>query len=165
MLAQLAQRDIENFTVFLDRLKHRSCAQQIGVLSGTGQQLRTADVKFNFEPTRPLGAPETATYAYYAPVRLGYRQIPFDRWVATPLYLLRLLDDGKIPKPVEVELTRGSSDDPDDFTGTEAAKEEIRIESATSAAGADVTKNMVLELNTMKGAGGYWLDTGLLTIG
>jgi hypothetical protein len=24
---------------------------------------------------------------------------------------------------------------------------------------------MVLELNTLKGAGGYWLDTGLLTIG
>jgi hypothetical protein len=165
MLAQLAQRDIENFTVFLDRLKHRSCAQQIGVLSGTGQQLRTADVKFTFDPARPPGVPETSTYSYYAPVRLGYRQIPFDRWVATPLYLLRLLDDGKIPKPVEVELARGSSDEPEDFTLTEAAKEEIRIESATSAAGADVTKNMVLELNTMKGAGGYWLDTGLLTIG
>jgi hypothetical protein len=165
MLAQLAQRDIENFTVFLDRLKHRSCAQQIGVLSGTGQQLRTADVKFTYDRARPQGVQETATYSYYAPVRLGYRQIPFDRWVATPLYLLRLLDDGKIPKPVEVELARGSSDETEDFTGTEAAKEEIRIESATSAAGADVTKNMVLELNTMKGAGGYWLDTGLLTIG
>jgi hypothetical protein len=165
MLAQLAQRDIENFTVFLDRLKHRSCAQQIGLLSGTGQQLRTADVKFKFDPARPAGFQETATYPYYAPVRLGYRQIPFDRWVATPLYLLRLLDDGKIPKPVEVELARGTSDDPDDFTRTEAAKEEIRIESATSAAGADVTKSMVLELNTMKGAAGYWLDTGLLTIG
>jgi hypothetical protein len=165
MLAQLAQRDIENFTVFLDRLKHRSCAQQIGLLSGTGQQLRTADVKFKFDSARPAGFQETATYPYYAPVRLGYRQIPFDRWVATPLYLLRLLDDGKIPKPVEVELARGTSDDPDDFTRTEAAKEEIRIESATSAAGADVTKSMVLELNTMKGAAGYWLDTGLLTIG
>jgi hypothetical protein len=165
MLAQLSQRDIENFTVFLDRLKHRSCARQIGVLSGTAQQLRTADVKFQFDPARPPSIEETATYSYYAPVRLGYRQIPFDRWVATPLYLLRLLDDGKIPKPVEVELVRGSSDDPDDFTRAEAAKEEIRIESATSAAGADVTKNMVLELNTMKGAGGYWLDTGLLTIG
>jgi hypothetical protein len=165
MLAQLAQRDIENFTVFLDRLKHRSCAQQIGVLSGTGQQLRTADVKFTFDPARRSGLPETATYSYYAPVRLGYRQIPFDRWVATPLYLLRLLDDGKIPKPVEVELARGSSDETEDFASTEAAREEIRIESATSAAGADVTKNMVLELNTMKGAGGYWLDTGLLTIG
>jgi hypothetical protein len=165
MLAQLAQRDIENFTIFLDRLKHRSCAGQIGVLSGTGQQLRTADVKFKFDPARPRGIQETAAYSYYAPVRLGYRQIPFDRWVATPLYLLRLLDDGKIPKPVEVELARGSSDEPEDFTGTEAAKEEVRIESATSAAGADVTKNMVLELNTMKGAGGYWLDTGLLTIG
>jgi len=165
MLAQLAQRDVENFTVFLDRLKHRSCAQQIGVLSGTGQQLRTADVKFKFDSARPPGVEETATYPYYAPVRLGYRQIPFDRWVATPLYLLRLLDDGKIPKPVEVELTRSSFDDPEDFAGSEAAKEEIRIQSATSAAGADVTKNMVLELNTMKGAGGYWLDTGLLTIG
>ena len=165
MLAQLAQRDIENFTVFLDRLKHRSCAQQIGVLSGTGQQLRTADVKFTFDPSRRSSLPETATYSYYAPVRLGYRQIPFDRWVATPLYLLRLLDDGKIPKPVEVELARGSSDETEDFASTEAAREEIRIESATSAAGADVTKNMVLELNTMKGAGGYWLDTGLLTIG
>ena len=98
-------------------------------------------------------------------MRLGYRQIPFDRWVATPLYLLRLLDDGKIPKPVEVELARGSSDETEDFASTEAAREEIWIESATSAAGADVTKNMVLELNTMKGAGGYWLDTGLLTIG
>jgi hypothetical protein len=165
MLAQLAQRDIENFTVFLDRLKHRSCARQIGVLSGTGQQLRTADVKFTFDPARAPGVQETAIYSYYAPVRLGYRQIPFDRWVATPLYLLRLLDDGKIPKPVEVELARGSSDEPEDFTSTEAAREEIRIESATSAEGADVTKNMVLELNTMKGAGGYWLDTGLLTIG
>ena len=31
-----------------------------------------------------------------------------------------------------------------DFAGMEAAREEIRNESATSAAGADVTKNMVL---------------------
>ena len=164
MLAQLSQRDIENFTVFLDRLKHRSCAQEIGVLSGTGQQLRTEDVKFKFDPARPTSVQEMATYSYYAPVRLGYRQIPFDRWVATPLYLLRLVDDGKIPKPVEVELARGISDD-EDFTSVEAAKEEIRVESATSTEGADVTRNMALELNTMKGAGAYWLDTGLLTIG
>jgi hypothetical protein len=164
MLAQLSQRDIENFTVFLDRLKHRSCAQEIGVLSGTGQQLRTEDVKFKFDPARPTSVQEMATYSYYAPVRLGYRQIPFDRWVATPLYLLRLVDDGKIPKPVEVELARGISDD-EDFTSAEAAKEEIRVESATSTEGADVTRNMALELNTMKGAGAYWLDTGLLTIG
>lgn len=164
MLAQLSQRDIENFTVFLDRLKHRSCAHEIGVLSGTGQQLRTEDVKFKFDPARPTSVQEMATYSYYAPVRLGYRQIPFDRWVATPLYLLRLVDDGKIPKPVEVELARGISDD-EDFTSAEAAKEEIRVESATSTEGADVTRNMALELNTMKGAGAYWLDTGLLTIG
>ena len=67
MLAQLAQRDIENFTVFLDRLKHRSCAQQIGVLSGTGQQLRTADVKFKFDPARSRGVQETATLLLLRP--------------------------------------------------------------------------------------------------
>ena len=138
-----AQRDIEN-TIFLDRLKHRSrpadrtaleerptaedCRRQISLGSGSST------------------GSEAASYSYYAPVRLGYRRIPFDRWIATPLYLLRLLDT-KNTKPVEVKR-QGYPDEPEDFTGRR--RPEIRIDRRRLQL-ALTLRNMVLELNTMKG--------------
>jgi hypothetical protein len=171
MLALFAQRDIENFTIFVDRLAHRSCARQIGVLTAN-DRLRNADVKFDFDPNRPAGIQENAKLNYHAPLYLGYRQIPYDRWIATPLYFLRMVggeSTRNIARPVEIVLARESPEELEDLNSaqlptSEALKEFIRIEEATDARGALVTPSFVLELNTMGSLGGYWLDTGLLTV-
>jgi hypothetical protein len=169
MLAFFAQREIENFTIFTHRLRHRSCARQIGELTGSGQ-LRSRNVKFDFEKREP-GREERAKLSYLAPVRLGYRQIPFDRWTATPLYFLRLVGGNtrNIVRPVEIELVRESSEEIADFADKEFAKNEalkeyLRVDTATAADGATVTPSFVLEFNTMGTLSGYWTDTGLLTI-
>lgn len=170
MLALFAQRDIENFTIFANRLKHKSCAVQIGELSANGQ-LRAEDVVFTFDPARPPGEEERGTLKYFSPVRLGYRQLPLDRWVATPLYLLRLVGSGTardITMPVAIELERESPDEVADFNSrlfpaNEARKEALKLSDATTQDGAPVLPMFALELNTMPDAG-YWLDTGILTI-
>jgi hypothetical protein len=171
MLAQFAQKDIENFTVMTKRLQHRSCAKEIGELEINGQ-LRDDKVLFRFDSNRPPGIPETASLSYWNPVKLGYRQIPFERWVATPLYYLRFTgpDAGRIAKPVCVGLERETPEQMVDFEDSqfpinEAVKETIRIVSASDPNGATLDRLFALELNTMGTLDGYWLDTGLLHVG
>ena len=171
MLALFAQRDIENFTIFSQRLKHRSCARQIGELTANGQLLGE-NVIFTHDPNRPPGAEETGTLRFFTPVRLGYRQVPYDRWVATPLYLLRLVGGNarEIRRPVAVTLVRESPSELQafesrDFSLDEARKEAIRIQEAVAADGSPTTQSFALELNTMQADAGYWLDTGILNLG
>ena len=172
MLAQFAQKDIENFTVMTKRLQHRSCAKEIGETRRSTVSCEIDKVLFHFDSNGPPGIPETASLSYWNPVRLGYRQIPFERWVATPLYYLRLTvpDAGRIARPVRVGLERETPEQMVDFEDSqfpvnEAVKETIRIVSASDPNGATLDRLFALELNTMGTLDGYWLDTGLLHVG
>jgi hypothetical protein len=178
MLCALAESQLTNFTLFTHRLGLRSTARFIGELELSGR-LRDAglafrDVDLDVAPgARPGAPPMTATLRYFAPMRLGYRQLPVERWIATPLYRLRVkagLDAGQMRLPLEITLERSGDgqaedDSPDALIRSESLKEEFQITEAYDATGADVRRKVELVLDTLSSEQGYWLDTGVITAG
>jgi hypothetical protein len=99
--------------------------------------------------------------------------LPLERWIASPLYRLRLragLDAAQIKAPIDVTMERASDgmvneDTPDALIQSESMKEDFRIADAFDANGVDVSRKMELVLNTLDDEQGYWLDTGILAVG
>ena len=106
-------------------------------------------------------------------VRLGYRQLDAERWVASPLYTLELTQDGKDryrdavvsdgngnQPVVEVEL---KVIDKKDKVGLISDELEVSRVSANTTKSFS-SKHVKLQLNTMIDAGlgdsNYWLDSG-----
>jgi hypothetical protein len=167
MLCALAERKIMNLTIFTDRLTLKSTARYIGQLNGDGS-LPQENVLFSLgnEPATEVDA----EIRYDAPMRLGFRQLPFKRWTANPLYKLSLPAGQPARLPITVTLQRGAPDEEvgfeemNKFQKGEARKEEVRVLEAFDANGASVSKIMQLTFDTMTADEGYWLDTGILTI-
>lgn len=172
MLCALAQRQIVNLAIDTDRLTLRSTASILGVMERSGK-IAGRDVLFT---AGPAAREEECDLRYYAPMRIGFRQLPFERWTATPLYKLSLGPGSKRPRPpITVRLARGAPDEEftfeeaDKFHAGEARKEELKIVDAIDEAGVSFTRDMQLRLDTMaandvSADDGYWLDTGILTI-
>jgi hypothetical protein len=177
MLCALAEGQLTNFTLFTRRLGLRSTARYIGELELSGQ-LRDAglafrDVDLDAPPSaRREGPAMSATLRYYAPMRLGYRQLPVERWIATPLYRLRMTagqEATPLSLPLAITLERAGDGRPDDdgpdaLMRSESMKEEFRITDAYDADGIDVRRKVELVLDTLASEQGYWLDTGILAL-
>ena len=160
--------------MFTNRRGLRSTAKYIGELESDG---RLADTRVAFRDVdldrKRSSSDEVATLRYYAPMRLGYRQLAVERWIATPLYRLRLrpgVDLRTLRLPIDVTLERSPevvADDegPDALLLSEAIKEDFRIVSAIDQNGLDLTNRMDLVLDTLGSEQGYWLDTGILSVG
>ncbi len=168
MLCALAQRQIVNLSIDTDRLTLRSTATVLGAMENSGR-IRDDAVLFAAEP-RPGQEPE-ASLRYFAPTRIGSRQLPLERWTATPLYKLTLAPEAARPRlPVTVTLQRGAPDEEfgfeeaDKLHAGEARKEELKVVQAEDADGRSYRNLLRLALDTMAADEGYWLDTGILTV-
>ena len=111
---------------------------------------------------------------------IGYRQLPYERWAATPFYELHEMRVGNtIPKPVAVTLIRDEVDqdienDPRKLEKArmallfrEASLEGLSIGEALSAGAtegdrSDVRKSLRLTFRTLDSNASYWLDSGTL---
>jgi hypothetical protein len=58
-----------------------------------------------------------------------------------------------------------NEDAPDALIQSESMKEDFRVADAYDANGVEVSRKMELVLNTLDDEQGYWLDTGILSIG
>ena len=100
---------------------------------------------------------------FYAPTFVGFRQLPVERWTATPLYYLEFDNPqqaSRLQLPLTVTLERA---DPDE--GDEARKEDFKIVEIEDAEGDTKPPSIVsLRLQTLKSEAGYWLDTGILAL-
>ncbi len=171
MLCALADRQITNFTIYADRLVMRSTANYVGEL-GLDGKLKQQNVLFVAEGVQRAGAPQEATVQWYAPLPIGYRQVPDERWIATPLYRIKAIEAATAPaikKPVAIGLERELPEQLEDysplhFSVEEAKKEELRIVTAYAKDGAPVQRSFELVLDSNIGDAGYWLDTGVLSI-
>jgi hypothetical protein len=170
MLGALSQRQITNFTIFTDRLVNRSTANFIGELGRDGK-LKQERVLFVADGCERAGTAQEAKVAWYAPMPIGFRQVSSERWVATPMYRIKLIGSASqaISKPVEIRLERELPEqlqdyDPRLFSIEEAKKEELRIDSAEAADGANVKRSFELVLDTIGSETGYWLDSGILGV-
>jgi hypothetical protein len=174
MLCALSASSITNFTVYSQYLRMRSTARFIGLLeNGT----KLADEKLLFEDIDldNASSADEAVFDYHSPVRVGFRQLPLERWVATPLYKLTVAQSrsaANIQRPIKVTIARNAQNADEDETNeavlmsSELTREEFVIEDAEDLSGAPVKRLMELKLDTLAidTGDGYWLDTGILSI-
>ncbi len=171
MLCALAEAQITNFTLYADRITMRSTANFIGVLERDGK-MREQNVLFSNGANASAKAPQTAQVDWFAPMPLGFRQLPMERWIATPMYRIKPVGSSSlqaIQKPVTIVLERELPEelidyDSRNFSAAEAQKEEIRIVEATARDGANVTRSFGLFLDTLSNEEVYWLDSGILNV-
>jgi hypothetical protein len=173
MLCALAENQLTNFTLYTGRLGLRSTARYIGELELDGRLMNSKVYFSEVDFDSPTAAKDqTAEITYYAPMRLGYRQLPLERWIANPLYRLRLragADVNSAQGPFKVRIDRLGDqaideDSPDALLRSESAKEEFAISEAVDANGENMTNKFELVLDTLSSEQGYWLDTGILKV-
>jgi hypothetical protein len=176
MLCILAEGQIENFSLDTRRLLLKSTARYVGEMELSGQ---IKDDKLIFRELdldqRAAQAPASAALRFSAPLRIGFRQLPLERWMASPLYSLKFANPQRAAsqhKPFTVTLERAEFDpEPDDDLPeerrqhAEAIKEEFQIVDVVDAQNATLrTSDVVLRLQTLGSDDAYWLDTGILTV-
>jgi hypothetical protein len=173
MLCALSESQITNFTLYSHLLRMRSTARFIGLLQG-GTQLSDEKLLFRDVDLDQPGQTAEAEFDYHSPVRIGYRQLPLERWVATPLYKLTVTQSRSaraVQRPVRVTVARKDALEAEDDADTtallasEATREDFSIQDAEDARGAPVKRMMELKLDTLavETGDGYWLDTGILS--
>lgn len=175
MLCALAERDLPNFGLFTDRIRMRSTAAYIGIYNRG--VIDEDKVEFSFaDMAGNRGHTEARDVKIYGSTHLGFRQLPFQRWIASPLYRISLAPDAPdLPRPLIVTLEREKpsveDDDIDPVLAREAAKEELRIQRVTAPPGPTGgmgedydPRHVLLTLRTSEIEDGYWLDTGELKI-
>lgn len=172
VLCTLAEGRIHNFKLYTHLLQSRSTTRYIGELE-KDMKLLDKNILFTFEDLEKDSSGEKSLKTYGESL-IGYRQLPHERWLTSPLYHLRL-DDSRPPTPVQVKLSRDQIDDmqeddrPDvqalHLLNHESGKEDLRIVEATDNNGADVQRVVSISFRTFPLAqGDYWLDSGILVI-
>lgn len=173
MLIALSEARIPNFRVTTSALRMQSTARHIGEMDTSGQIL-AGRVLFS-DVDLDAGAPAAgalATIAMYAPVYLGARQLPLERWTTTPLYRLDFATRAAQARaPLRVTFERAEfDDDPDDRTPDsvlrrEAMREAFRVADVEDAEGTAMKPGEVeLRLHTLGFEDEYWIDTGLFRL-
>ena len=159
MVCALSEGQLYKFNLRSRELGMKSTARFIGVLEQTGR-LKKDNVLFaNLElEDRKTRLPE-ATFDFYAPVFLGFRQLGVERWPATPLYRVTFAhpqDARTKALPLKVTLERATDENVDlDF----------KVIAVADADGNQQPGGVVLlKLQTLKDEYGYWLDTGIFSI-
>ena len=160
MLCALAEGQLEGFMFQSDRLELRSTARFVGEMELSGE-IRKEKVFFaNLDLDDPRAALPSHSFDFYAPVFIGFRQLPVERWPATPLYRLGFATSDAMARarerlPYKVTLERVSEEDEEDFRIVEITDREQ---------GPVLPRELELRLQTLKTADGHWLDTGTFTI-
>lgn len=166
-LCLLAEHQLQNFSLATDRIQMRSTARFIGELE-LGRQLNDERILFRFSDLDDPKGSSPASLRWYAVMQLGYRQLPFERWLASPLYQLSFDPGARPAPPIEIMLDREPPETDPETTDrrldAEAAKEELRLESAVQASGEEVKDKMKLTFRTMPVGDSYWLDTGIVRV-
>jgi len=181
LLCVMVGRQIENFTINVERFSMRSTAKYIGVLD-LGGKLDNSNVLFSWDDDPKASAEQEAKLQYRTTLRLGYRQLPIERWTATPLYRLKFsASSERVALPLTVTMKRVLPTDAVELASKtlsiaelvqrqaqiEAGKEELTITEVSDrdGGGGGMKRMLSLTLDTLPSNDGYWLDTGILTVG
>jgi hypothetical protein len=135
----------------------KSTARFVGEMEQTGR-IKKENVLFaNLElEDRETRLPE-ATFNFYAPIFIGFRQLGVERWPATPLYRVNFAhpqDARNKALPLKVTVERATDED----------EQDLRIVDIRDAQDNPLPRDTVLlKLQTLKDEEGYWLDTGIFS--
>ena len=163
MLCALSEGQIEGFLLRSSYFTLKSTARFIGEMEISGQVKGERVLFSDIDLDQRATADQTASMRFYAPSFIGFRQLPVERWTATPLYYLELSNPqsaAQLRLPLTVMLERAEVDESD-----EARKEDFKIVEVEDADGEARPKSLVqLRLQTLKSEAGYWLDTGIMSL-
>ena len=186
MLCMLSEnRSTMNFHFLPNGLQPNLAIRYFGVIDGynhiTNDFVIYEDIKNDDEglmqlPTEdgtPDGAPKY--FAVRGPTRLGFRQLPLERWAAAPLYILKFTDSGKeklhsISKDtgsmpvVKVSLEVAENRKNQDSTIEGMKRYSLAIAEVECDEGSFNKRDLSIEFNTMldteMSETTYWLDSG-----
>lgn len=171
MLIAMSQNRIENFTVDTAAFRMRSTARYIGVMERNGQILDETLLFRDVDLDRkPRGSDLKAELDLYSPTRIGSRQLPLERWTATPLYKLDFAsNEAARAIPLTCTIERAESEVPDnevvsasDQLAAQRAREAFMVTDVDShGRGADRKEDVTLRLHTLGFIDDYWIDTGV----
>lgn len=174
MLIALADSRIPNFKVSSSAFQMRSTARYIGEMDSSGQivddRVIFSNVNLN---ARKNEADNQARIRMFAPVYLGSRQVPQDRWTTTPLYRIDYATASaqSRPGPLVLTLEREDFEDEDERVTSEGVLRREAMREAFSVTeiedgegeGMKLTE-VVLRLQTLGLDDEYWVDTGLFRL-
>ncbi|PKP74421.1 MAG: virulence factor SrfB [Alphaproteobacteria bacterium HGW-Alphaproteobacteria-6] len=170
MLIALSESRIPNFKVATGAFQMRSTARFVGEMNNNGQilddHLMFADI--DLDAARP-GSQQSAVVNMFAPIHIGARQLPLERWTTTPLFRLDYANAAaqRRPAPIRVTFERADFDDSDgesseDKLRRESQREFLAITEVEDGAGDGMkTSDVCLKLHTLGFDDEYWIDTGV----
>lgn len=155
---------LRNFMLRTAGLRMRSTARFIGRMD-QGGQIRDRNVLL---PEVDLDGPPQDELefklSFQAATQIGFRQLPLERWTATPLYMMEFANPdtaARMALPLRVTVARRTSGDAED----EAGRELFAVTEVEDAHGSRLLdRDVVLRLQTMEDGDGYWRDTGRLQV-
>lgn len=162
MLCNLAESQIDGFWLTKNEFNIKSTARYIGEMELSGV-IRNEDLLFsNIDLDGKPSADELSrSVRVFPPTTIGFRQLPLERWPATPLYVIEYSNPSsasRLKLPLEVTIERAEPDDED-----ESRLEDFRISEIRDAEGDTLRMTDVsMRLQTLKSSSGYWLDTGVI---
>lgn len=173
MLIALSESRIPNFKVTTSAFRMQSTARFIGEMDTSGQIMADRILFSDLDlDARKSEADLVATLTMYAPVYLGSRQLPLERWTTTPLYLLDFASQSAEARaPLHVTFERTEFDeDPDRETSETVLRREAMREAISVTEVEDRERDamkpseVVLRLHTLGFEDAYWIDTGLFRL-
>ena len=166
LLCALAEnRRIADFSLGTGGFTIESTANYIGRIFRDGS-IKPEDVIFAREGGRfPT---DSKTLAVSQPLFIGFRQLPLERWPATPLYFLDIDTSEKGYAEIMPWQVKFRREEPtDDLPAAQAsmASESFWIDQIVDRNGNEVgPARLRLRLQTLHNADGYWLDTGIVSL-
>ena len=175
MLCALSESDLRNFHCNTSKLQPASTVRFVGEMELSGQ-IRNQNLFFRGIDLDATAAEEqSATFSFAAPIFIGFRQLPLERWKATPFYSVSFAsqeakDEARkrgVPYQVSLIYQRRSVTPRSAGEGAAELFDEgvFKIDAITAADGSSVRQSaLLLELKTIRDDHGYWLDTGLFNV-
>ncbi len=173
MLIALSESRIPNFKVVTSAFRMQSTARYIGEMDSSGQIMADRVLFSDVDLDSVKQANDLVSeITMYAPVYLGARQLPLERWTTTPLYRLDFATQSAQSRaPLKVTFERAEFDgDPDLETSDsvlrrEAMREAFVVTELEDSEGTGMkTGEVDLRLHTLGFEDEYWIDTGLFRL-
>lgn len=173
MLCIQAEGRLRNFMLRASQLTMRSTARILGRMDNNGQ-IRTENVLLenaDLDAAPVAGATGAGAVRFdmlfQSVAQIGFRQLPIERWTATPLYVMEFTNPDTINRlalPLRVTVQRHQEDP--DSAAFEVARERFSVEEVLDAADVRLSnRDVTLRLQTMDDQEGYWRDTGRISMG
>lgn len=175
MLCRTCEGGSEGFNMKSKQIRMRSTARFIGAM--VRDQLPEQNVvQRDLDPDDERLQDDHAEFnvEMEAPFFLGFRQLPIERWPATPLMWVQFRGGEesarKLHVPVDLEFRReakvAGQEGKDERVVADVFMETFKLAGAIDADGATVKHVIATRMQTLRvndeGGTGYWLDTGTL---